>query len=170
MKARLAALHLDLALLGQRQPGLLLGCGLLIALLIAAPGLTARFGPAPEVLIVKEDPRQTHAIHAFREALLAPADLIAAQQLLLESAHRFQLDIGRVDYGDEVAVNGLSRASMRLPLSGRYADLRGFVADILKTQPALAIRQFSIERSENSGNFTVRSTLTVEFLLAEPTP
>jgi hypothetical protein len=57
---------------------------------------------------------------------------------------------------------------MHLPLSGRYADIRAFLASALASQPALSFRHLAIQRNAPTDlNSTLTATLTAQFLLGE---
>jgi hypothetical protein len=125
-------------------------------------------GPAPSA--APTDTHQTiQAEQALRQTLLAPEAVAAAQQAFLDSAQALSLNIGRIDYTQETDPPAkLSRLSLRLPLSGPYADIRQLMERSLRQQPALAIRQLSIERQAGEGvDLLVQATLTVEFLINE---
>ena len=80
--------------------------------------------------------------------LIAPSALAASQQELLETASRHHLTVGQVDYAQEAHAAGrFSQASMNLPLTGRYVDIRAFLASALANQPALSFRHLAIQRN-----------------------
>ena len=160
---------LDLRLLFSRRPVLLLVPGLLAA---AAIWLLAHpLQPPTPVTDAAGDPaRIVAAQRNFRSVLIAPAALAASQQELLETASRHHLIVGQVDYAQEAQAAGrFSRASMHLPLTGRYADIRAFLASALASQPALSFSQLAIQRNTPTDlNSTLTATLTAQFMLGEP--
>jgi hypothetical protein len=95
--------------------------------------------------------------------------LAAAQQAVLDIAASHHLSVGRVDYTQEADTAGrFVRASMRLPINGRYADIRAFLEGSLAGQPAMSIRHLSIQREAATEPSSVpTATLTAQFLVGE---
>ena len=155
--------RLDLHLLADRHPGWLL----MVALLLLGTFFFLRQS-APVAVQPLQDTHQLQiAEQQFRASLLSSADLANAQQAIVDLAQQHALSLGRIDYTPEAEPQGgFTRVGMRLPLSGRYADLRSFIDESLRQQPALALRQLTMEQGSN---YTVQATLTVEFLLGEVT-
>lgn len=157
---------LDLRLMLARQPGASL---LLAAVIIAIFWLFAHPPePAgPEIVPGVDPARLAAARHTFRSILIAPGALASSQQALLESATAHQLNVGQVDYAQESYAAGFIQASMRLPLSGRYTDIRAFLDSALAAEPALAIRHLSLQRDAGDSSTTVTASLTLQFLVGE---
>lgn len=159
---------LDLRLMFSRQPGVTL---LLVVMVVFAILALTHTAPARQDNMEGFiDPARIDAAqHNFRKVLIPPAALAAAQQEVLDAAASHHLTIGRVDYAQEVDNNGhFVRASMRLPINGRYEDIRAFLEAILAGQPALSIRQLNIQREVSSdANFALTATLTAQFLIGE---
>jgi hypothetical protein len=159
---------LDLRLMLLRQPGLLMLLAVLAALafwLLAHPPQ-----PQPDATELSVDPaRIVAAQRNFRGVLIPPASLAVAQQAVLDMAARNQLTIGRVDYAQEADAAGrFVRATMRLPLIGRYADIRAFLDGALTGQPAMSVRDLSIQRETTTEpNLFLTATLTAQFLVGE---
>lgn len=168
MNTRATVTLLDLRLLFSSRPGLLLAAGLLAAAaiwLLAHPHRP----PVPVADATVDPARIIAAQRNFRSVLIAPAALAASQQELLEAAGRHHLVVGQVDYAQEAQVAGrFSQASMHLPLTGRYADIRAFLANALASQPALSFSHLAIQRNTPTDlNSTLTATLTAQFLLGE---
>lgn len=168
MKTRHAPGLLDLRLLFSQQPGLLwLLCLLFIALawVWAHPHAAETAGNSLTI-----DPaRLAAARHNFRNLLIPRAELATMQQALLDRAAQHQLSVGQVDYSQETdTAGGFTSASMRLSVSGRYADIHRFIESQLASQPALAIRYLSIQRdASGEANPRVSANLTAQFLVGE---
>lgn len=158
---------LDLRLMLSRQPAVAALLGVIVALsgaLLANPPQTQN---AP--LSMELDPaRIIAAQRSFRGTLIAPSALAAAQQGVLETAASHQLNVGPVDYVQESdPAGGFVTASMRLPVTGSYVDIRRFVDAVLGAQPALSIRHLSLQREAAEGVVVLNATLTVQFLVGE---
>lgn len=157
---------LDLRLMFARQPVLAMLLGALVFLtlwqvLSAAPA-------TPRAIDPNMDPaRILAAQRSFHNVLIPPASLPAAQQVVLDAAAARQLVVGRVDYAQEAdSVSGLTLATMRLPVSGRYADIRAFIDNALAAQPAMSIRHLSLQRETSAETeFVVTATLSAQFLV-----
>ena len=160
---------LDLRLLFSRRPVLVLLPGLLV---VAAIWLLARPSqpPAPVMDTASDAARIVAAQGNFRAVMIGPAALAASQQELLEAASRHHLTVGQVDYVQESHAAGrFSQAGMNLPLTGRYVDIRAFLASALANQPALSFRHLAIQRNAPTDpNSHLTATLTVQFLVGEP--
>lgn len=156
---------LDLQLLVRRQALSLL----LIVLLVLAAFIFLRQPHHQGDASPPDLNAEIKAMQQLRQTLLSPGEVAAAQQAFLDSAQAFALKTGRIDYAQETdSQSRLSRMSMRLPLSGPYADIRRLMSTSLQQHPALAIRQLSIERQTGEGSDSlVQATLTVEFLISE---
>jgi hypothetical protein len=168
MNTRTTVTLLDLRLLLSRRPVLLLAPGMLA---VAAIWLLAQppQPPAPATDAAVDPARIIAAQRNFRSVLIAPSALAASQQELLEMASRHHLTVGQVDYAQETQVAGrFSKASMHLPLNGRYADIRAFLTNALAAQPALSFPLIAIQRNPPTDlNSTLTATLTAQFLLGE---
>jgi len=158
---------LDLRLMLGRQPAV----AALLGIIVALSGVLLAHPPqAPDAnLSVGIDPaRIIAAQRSFRGTLIAPSALAGAQQAVLEAAVTHRLTVGPVDYAQEVDPAGnFSTASMRLPVSGSYADIRHFVDAALSAQPAMSIRHLSLQREAADGMVVLNATLTVQFLVGE---
>lgn len=166
MSGRPSLSWLDLRLMLSRQPG----ASLLLAGVIVAIFWLFTHPPEPAVPAASPgvDPaRLAAARHSFRNILIAPAALASSQQALLETAATHQLAVGQVDYAQESNAAGFVQASMRLPLTGRYADIRAFLSSALAAEPALAIRHLSLQRDAGDNSTTVTASLTLQFLVGE---
>lgn len=113
------------------------------------------------VVLPTDDGRQLDAHHREFLAVLIPrAELETRQREVLDTAARHNLVPGRVDYGYENNVSGrFGIASLQLPLQGSYTDLRTFLATVLAAQPALAIRELDIRRTEDGRGIEARLRL-----------
>ena len=166
MKAELSALFLDLQLVWKNRP---LWLGLVLALLVTL-AVISRPEPPAAPPAAPGDPRLVNAYRAFQQILIEPAALPVAQQNVLERARAAGLEPGVIDYAEEgEPAQGFRRAVMRLPVAGSYAGVREFIESALAQQPALAVRQLSIERPEGSDRF-VRAEITLELLIAARGP
>lgn len=160
---------LDLRLMVVRQPVLAVLFGLIIVVmfwLLAHPPQE----PSPATDTSVDPARVIAAQRNFRSILIAPGALAAAQQELQAEASGHSLNIGQVDYVHETdTTGGFTQVSMRLPVTGRYVDVKAFVDSALASQPAMSIRHLAIERNANTeASSTVTATLTAQFLLGEP--
>jgi len=158
---------LDLRLMLSRQPAVAALLGIILALsgvLLAHPP-QAQDANMPTAI----DPaRIIAAQRSFRGTLIAPAALAGAQQAVLEAAASHRLNVGLVDYVQEVDPAGnFSTASMRLPVTGSYADIRHFVDAVLASQSAASIRHLSLQREAADGMVALNATLTMQFLVGE---
>lgn len=166
MKAELTALFLDLQLVWKNRP---LWLGLVLALLVTL-AVVSRPEPPTVQSSAPEDPRLVHAYRAFQRLLIEPGALAVAHQNVLDQAREAGLEPGVIEYAEEgEAAQGFVRAVMRLPVAGTYAGVRTFLETSLAAQPALAVRQLSIERPEGSARF-VRAEITLELLVAAKGP
>lgn len=156
---------LDVRLMLRRQPltALLLGVIVLLAgiLLFEHPQV-------PLTLDGTSDPaRIIAAQRKFQGILIPAAELTKTQQAILDSAAAHQLTVGRVEYATENDEGtDFARASMNLPVTGRYADIRAFIESALGSQPAMAIRRLSIQRESTDAGSTVTAILSAQFLVA----
>lgn len=158
---------LDLRLMLGRQPAV----AALLGIIVALSGVLLAYPPQAQDanLSMAIDPaRVIAAQRSFRGTLIAPSALAGAQQAVLEAAASHRLTIGLVDYAQEVDPAGnFSTASMRLPVTGSYADIRHFVDAALSAQPAMSIRHLSLQREAADGMVVLNATLTVQFLVGE---
>lgn len=159
---------LDLRLMFSRQPGLMILLGALVVLIVvilARPSQARPVATAPSI----DAARIVAAQRNFRRLLIPSADLAAAQQAVLDIAASHHLSVGRVDYTQEADTAGrFVRASMRLPINGRYADIRAFLEGSLAGQPAMSIRHLSIQReAATEPSSVLTATLTAQFLVGE---
>lgn len=118
--------------------------------------------PAETGVVLPTDAgRQLDAHHrAFLAVLIPRTELEARQRDVLDTAARHNLVPGRVDYGYENNASGrFGIASLQLPLQGSYTDLRAFLATVLAAQPALAIRELDIRRTEDGRGIETRLRL-----------
>ena len=121
----------------------------------------AETGAETGLVLPTDDGRQLDAHHREFLAVLIPrAELETRQREVLDTAARHNLLPGRVDYGYENNAAGrFGIASLQLPLQGSYSDLRAFLATVLAAQPALAIRELDIRRSEDGRSIEARLRL-----------
>jgi Tfp pilus assembly protein PilO len=69
--------------------------------------------------------------------------------MLLATAKRNRLTVERADYTVEsVAGAPLSRLHANLPVSGSYADLRMFIAEVLNAMPNATLESLQLERAD----------------------
>lgn len=162
---------LDLRLILIRQPML----AFLLFLIVLATFWVLAHPPQepPSATEMAVDPARIIAAQRnFRNILIAPDSLAAAQQELHANASSHHLTIGQVDYEHEAdTTGGFSQVSMRLPVTGRYDDFRAFIDSALASQPAMSIRHLTIQRNTNAdaqANSSVTATLTAQFLLGAP--
>lgn len=159
--------RLDLRLMFSRQP--LLGWLLGVLVLFSVGGVLQAPSDRQPVSANNVDPARIAAAKRSFEAILVPAgDLDRVQQSILDAAASHQLTVGRVEYEQESNSGArFVRASMSLPLSGRYTDIRAFIESSMSTQPALSIRHLSIRRETSGEESTglVVATLLVQFLV-----
>ncbi|MEW6513331.1 MAG: hypothetical protein AB1443_04940 [Pseudomonadota bacterium] len=124
--------------------------------------------PADTGVVLPTDAgRQLDTHHrAFLAVLIPRAELEARQREVLDAAARHNLVPGRVDYGYENNETGrFGIASLQLPLQGSYADLRAFLATVLAAQPALALRELNLRRTDDSRSIEARLCLDFHTLL-----
>lgn len=159
---------LDLKLIFFRQPVMasLLG---IIVFLVAAVWQQPVMPPASQFTAGVDPLNLLAAQRNFRALFITPADLAGTQQSVLAAAAAHQLNVGQVDYTQELdTAGGFTLASMRLPVQGRYGDIRAFIDEVLAAQQALAIRHLTIQRETvEPGIFSLNATLTVQFLVGE---
>lgn len=158
---------LDLRLLLTRQPVL----AALLLVLCALLGSTL-FKPPQERPVFASNGNPARLLSAqqnFRQLLIPISALPSTQQAILELAANQSLSVGQVDYHQESESAGkFIRATMRLPLNGRYANLRRFITTLLADYPALAILDLNIEVTKGEDTDAVlAATLTVQLLLGE---
>ena len=158
-------LRLELELLLRRH-----GWPLLLVLAVLAGAVVAvllQFAPqgrAPDVVAATDGSRQLEMHHrAFRAVLISRDELESRQRDVLESALRYGLAAGRIDYGFETrGTDQFGVATLQLPLRGNYTDFRSFLAAVLAAQPALAIDDLTIQRVP--GGSGVEARLKLAFL------
>lgn len=156
---------LDVHLMLRRQPLTALLLGLIILMAGILLGQPPQVRPA---LYGTSDPaRVIAAQRQFQGILIPAAELATTQQAILDSADAHQLTVGRVEYAMENEEGAdFARASMNLPVTGRYADIRAFIESALGSQAAMAIRQLSIQRESADAGSIVTATLNAQFLVA----
>ena len=158
---------LDLRLMLGRQPDV----AVLLGIVVALSGVLLAHPPQAQdanLSTVIDPARVIAAQRSFRGTLIAPSALAGVQQAVLEATTTHRLIVGPVDYAQEVDPAGhFSTASMRLPVTGTYADIRQFVDAVLAAQPAMSIRHLSMQREATDGIVALQATLTVQFLVGE---
>jgi len=98
-----------------------------------------------------EPPESTSDRHyqAFRAVLAEEAQVLATIQAVLDLAASHQLLSTRADYqrGRDPQAQ-LDTLQMTVPVSGRYADIRRWIEEILATQPFVSVDELSFKRDE----------------------
>jgi len=168
MSARPTFNWLDLQLMFKRQPTLSV---FLAALVLGIVWLLAHPVSAPEepVAMGIDPARQAAARNRFQGILLAPDQLPAAQQAVLDAARTLGLSLGQVDYAQEANTGGGFReARMHLLVSGSYDAIHAFIEAALADEPALAIRQVTLRREgAETSPATITASLNVLHLVGE---
>ncbi|EXI90400.1 MAG: hypothetical protein AW11_00755 [Candidatus Accumulibacter regalis] len=108
-------------------------------------------GGAPPV----EAPESASERHyqAFREVLAEESQVLATIQAVLDSAVRHQLLSTRAEYqrGRDLQAQ-VDTLQMTVPVSGRYADVRRWIEEILATQAFVAVNELGFKRDEIGRN------------------
>jgi hypothetical protein len=94
-----------------------------------------------------------------------PVEASSTQQLrqIHAAAHAFNLRLPRGEYRvDRTGSSRLVRYELRFPLRGKYEDIRGFVARVLRETPTLALDDVSFERTRADH---AETACTVQFSL-----
>lgn len=142
--------RLELELLLRRHGGLRIGGVIVMAALAMALLISALAPPATAPLTVQatDGHRQLDDRHrAFQRILIPQNEVDAQQRNVLDEAANHELVPGRIDYTFENNAAGhFGIATMQMPLRGRYADFRDFIATVLAAHPALAIEDMAIQR------------------------
>ena len=154
---------LDFQLLALRYPGTLLTC----LLILLASSMLWKMNDKSDLPQTPALLPQIQSEAPFRQSLLPAAELPAAQQALLDSARALNLKTGQIDYSQEMDnEGGFHRSILRLPLNGRYPDIRMFIERNLNHFPSLVLRQLLLERTSiDKGISGLQATLSVEFLI-----
>lgn len=156
---------LDLRLMLVRQPGISALLGIIVVLsmlLLNQPTSNREASSAPGL----NPARIVAAQRSFLGVLIPAGELATAQQTVLDAASHHRLQVAAVEHGQEPdPVGGFTIASMRMPVSGSYSDIRAFIDNILKNQPALSIRHLSIQREQRDGSGALNATLTLQFFV-----
>jgi len=142
--------RLDLQLLVRRYGWPAVGLLLLpfVVALVLLGLWQAERNASPGLVLPTDGVRQleTHR-RAFRAVIIPRGELESRQRAVLDAAARHGLTPGRVDYAYANSPAGdFGLATLRLPLTGSYADLRAFLAAALAAEPGLAVRDLSIQR------------------------
>lgn len=163
-----------------RRAGWLLWIGL--ALMLAATGL--RFGVLPGVELRKAEQRAALSLArrageagravagaaapddvsrkrhtAFLALLVEEAQAPRVVQALMASADRSGMSLTQAEYRPGPARDGgVATLEIRLPVKGGFVEARRFIADVLASQPAVAVRDVSFRR-ENVGSGVVEGQL-----------
>lgn len=145
--------------------------GLAALLILPAIALTGLATPAPAPATVAAiDPGSRSEAHFrdFRAQLISPGQLEARQSAVLEQALRHGLTPGRIDYGNERSEAGrFDRATLAVPLRGSYADLRGFLNEVLARDPMLGITELTLQRDTAGSGIIAQLRLSFHTLPAE---
>jgi len=115
-----------------------------------------------------------HAIESGPERFLAAFPAADARQArvatLLELAGHHALEIRRSEFQlAKDKESGLLRYSVTMPLSGSYAQLRGFVEDALASDAALSLDRLRLRRASAAAS-TVEAELTWSFYMQPGRP
>ena len=142
--------RLDLELTARRYGGKRLAA-IAVAASLAVAMLATEFTPVAatrDTVEATDGNRQLEDRHrSFRGILIPRLELDARQRGVLDAAARHGLVAGRIDYGFEQNVAGrYGVATMQMPLRGRYADFRAFLAAALAAEPAMAVDDLAIQR------------------------
>ncbi len=107
---------------------------------------------------------------------LSAADIPSARQrgrdleLLVATAQRAGLGLERADYSLGAATAGaLTRVEATLPLTGSYAGVRRFVAEVLNELPHAALESLQLERA-NAQAKELQATARLVLFYSEETP
>lgn len=107
---------------------------------------------------------------------LTAADIPSARQrgrdleLLVATAQQAGLGLERADYSLGAATAGaLTRVEATLPLTGSYAGVRRFVADVLNALPHAALESLQLERA-NAQAKDLQVTARLVLFYSEETP
>lgn len=94
-----------------------------------------------------------HHYQAFREVLAEESQVLATIQAVLDLAASHQLLSTRADYqrGRDLQAQ-VDTLQMTVPVSGRYADIRRWIEEILATQPFVSVDELSFKREEIARN------------------
>lgn len=118
----------------------------------------------------------TRAFDASARGPLSAADIPSARQrgrdleTLVEAAQRAGLALERADYSLGAATAGaLTRVEATLPLTGSYAGVRRFVADVLNELPHAALESLQLERA-NAQAKELQATARLVLFYSEETP
>ncbi len=154
---------------------LLLGTAMLLQLQLR-PALqrdAARLEARRTALLSAPAPR---AFDASARGPLSAADIPSARQrgrdleTLVEAAQRAGLALERADYSLGAATAGaLTRVEATLPLTGSYAGVRRFVADVLNQLPHAALESLQLERA-NAQAKELQATARLVLFYSEDTP
>lgn len=109
-------------------------------------------------------------------APLSAADIPSARQrgrdleTLVATAQRAGLGLERADYSLGAATAGsLTRVEATLPLTGSYAGMRRFVAEVLNELPHAALESLQLERA-NAQAKELQATARLVLFYSEETP
>lgn len=116
------------------------------------------------------------AIDAGPRAPLSAADIPSARQrgrdleTLVATAQRAGLGLERADYSLGAATAGaLTRVEATLPLTGSYAGVRRFVAEVLNELPHAALESLQLERATAQAK-ELQATARLVLFYSEETP
>ena len=125
-------------------------------------------GGAPPV----EAPESASERHyqAFREVLAEESQVLATIQAVLDSAVRHQLLSTRAEYqrGRDLQAQ-VDTLQMTVPVSGRYADVRRWIEEILATQAFVAVNELGFKRDEIGRN-EIEAKVRLTIWHHRPTP
>ncbi len=156
-----------------------------LALLLTAAMVQWQLRPALQhegaALRAQRAEAERRAAREVRVAPVAPADRLAAMVpevmrrghdvgILLDSARESGLTVERADYAVDTLPGGsVTRLHARLPVTGSYAEVRGYVARILNSLPHAALESLQLER-QSTQSARLQATLRVVLFYREESP
>ena len=86
---------------------------------------------------------------AFRDALALDDEVLPTIKTILDAAARHHLTTTRAEYLRAADAHAqAARLQMTVPVKGRYADIRSWVEEILRTQAPVALNELAFKREE----------------------
>jgi len=123
----------------------------LAAKLLVLDGVQARLANRQESAAptAAAAPASASNYQAFSDALALDDEVLPTIKTVLDAAARHHLTTTRAEYLRAADAHAqAARLQMTVPVKGRYADIRSWVEEILRTQAAVALNELAFKREE----------------------
>ncbi len=123
-----------------------------------------------KVETIRRDP--ANEISNFYATFPNGASLSSSLRLIQKTAIKQKLELNRGDYKlilTQAAMQNteLERYEIRLPISGRYIQMRAFIAEVMQVIPNLALTEMQIKRESSTSPLVDAQMVFVMFVKAD---